>query len=77
MQEIGRVYTTDFSSGASKQGTTQVCKTSYKSTEVLVFTVGRGQIAYEWDPIPQMGKFSFKIKSNPLASNMGNHSVGK
>ena len=23
------------------------------------------------------GKFSFKIKSNPLASNMGNQSVGK
>lgn len=24
-----------------------------------------------------MGKFSFKTQSNPLASNMGNHSVGK
>lgn len=46
---------------------------------VSVFPVGRGggSINCKWDPIPQMGKVSFKSQSNPLSSNMGNHSVGK
>lgn len=44
---------------------------------VSVFTIGRGGISYKLDQIPQMGTFSFQIQSHPLASNMGNHSVGK
>ena len=44
---------------------------------VSVFTLRREGKPYKWDPVLQMWKFSFKIKSNPLANNMGNHSVGK
>lgn len=51
---------------------------AYDGKKVLVLSVrGSGRYNISGTPILQMGKFSFKIKSNPLVSNVGNHSVGK